>query len=118
MKYYIFTEHNDYEGETWNFYIPMEKLHRDIIAQAIESTDEFDSPYEISDKAYDEVEVDFIIRNIKGTSSYMSEFNKCNGINQQLLDKLLDQSVNITENDPFYKGSCWDIIPASEIKDS
>lgn len=117
MKYYIFTEHNDYEGETWNFYVPMEKIHRDIIAQAVESTAEFDSPYQISDKSYDETEVNFILMNIKSSTSYLPEFNKCGPINQILLDKLLDQSVNITENDPFYKGSCWDIIASSDIKD-
>lgn len=105
MEYYVFIERNEWEGETWRFYVPMLKEHRDMIASAIESTDEYDSPYGISKKPLEESEV--IRRCNSGASGYMAYHNKCEPIKQELVDLLREGQVNILEDDLFYKGSCW-----------
>jgi hypothetical protein len=104
MHYYEFTENNDWEGEKWHFFIPMLKKHRDAIANLISSTDEFDSPYKISDYVLTESEVDEIVAE-EGNTYYMNEFNKCGPLSEELIDRL--NVINITEADPFYKGGVW-----------
>jgi hypothetical protein len=106
-NYYMFVEHNDYEGETWNFYIPMSKEHRDAIAALIESTDEFDSPYEIGEETYSECDVNHYVDHADVTG-YMPSDIKCGPLRQRLID--LFPVINITEDDPFYKGGCWDAV--------
>lgn len=104
MEYYLFTENNDWEGEIWNFYIPMTKAHRDAIENLIQSTDEYDCPYTISNFTYTENEVDVIVENAED-EGYMPSDIKCEPINPRLVE--LFPVLDITQNDPFYKGACW-----------
>ena len=82
----------------------MSKQHRDDIANLISSTDEFDSPYTISDYTLTEKEVDDLVARESHTY-YMSEYSKCGPLSEEFIDHL--SVINITEDDPFYKGAIW-----------
>lgn len=104
MEYYIFTENNEWEGEIWNFYIPMTKSHRDAVDALIQSSDEFDSPYSISTHTLSESEVEDLTDDAD-EDGYMPSDIKCEPINPRLVE--LFPIIDITKNDPFYKGACW-----------
>lgn len=106
MKYYIFTEINDQEGKTWNFYLPISEEERNIISSLIESTDEFDSPYKISENTIDEKSVNILIEN--NIAGYMASHNKCLPLSDIFIDAMKEGLIDILENDPFYNGQCWD----------
>lgn len=108
MNYYTFEENNEWEGETWNFHVPLTKEQRDSIAHIIESTDEFDSPYHISNYTLSEKEVDNKVK--KSRSGYMKFHNKCEPLSEFQIDALNQGTFNILENDIFYKGQFWKII--------
>lgn len=102
MKTYVkFTEHNDWEGETWHFYIPIQgnELTLDRIGELINGN-EF---YELKrKKEYTEQEVDFLCGE-EGSTTYMNQHNKVKSINK------LPLVVDFEIDDPFYKGSPWEL---------
>jgi hypothetical protein len=104
MKYYQFTENLD--NKTVTYYVPMSKEHRDMIASLIESNDEFDSPYAISEEPGDADTVYFYKRLMKTVGF---ETHVCNQLTPMFIERLEEGLINITENDPFYKGYCWNV---------
>jgi hypothetical protein len=103
-NYYRFTEVNDWEGETWHFYIPMTQSEFDIVKDAITSTDP-DNPYRLANRAYTEVEVDKLIKDIPDDCGYMNAHNKCGNITPETLETI--KTYNPEDEDVFYKGQCW-----------
>ena len=75
MEYICFTEYNSWEGEHWNFYIPLEGNEKqiEIFKKQISGFEN----YEVSDKVYSEEEVDVLVENTD--SGYMNFHNKLEG---------------------------------------
>jgi hypothetical protein len=101
-KFYTFSENNDHEGETWNFYISLtdeEAIHfSTVMEQASVEAEEF--PYEFDAKdTLTEKEVDFLVKRSRG--GYMSEHNKVKSLKKPILELTTDDFL---ENDIFYKG--------------
>lgn len=96
--YYEFIEHNEWEGESWSFYVPLDYRKFKNIQEAIEGNES----YEIKTQPYFENEVDKLIKQDFSQTNYMSSRNKCSGIFK--LPKKIDW-----DNDPFYKGGLWKI---------
>lgn len=92
-SYYKFTEHNDYEGETWHFYLP---LTEEEVRYFNELEIDEDS-YEFSDEPIEEKEVDILVKH--SDSGYMANHNKVSEIKWEWISENLNE-----DEDPFYKG--------------
>jgi hypothetical protein len=94
MKYIRFSEHNDHEGETWHFYIPIKGNEKDIakVRELIADVDAYRLDRELT-----EAQVDTLVE-FDNESGYMARHNKAAGFNK------LPKSVDWEDDDPFYKG--------------
>jgi hypothetical protein len=45
LEYFKFTETNEWEGETWNFYVPLTEEQEARVRELIASRHEHESPY-------------------------------------------------------------------------
>lgn len=102
-QYYQFTERNEWENETWHFFLLLDKKQHDKIKKAIatfDSEDGADNPYELADEPTPESEVDVLIK--YGYTTYMRQFNKVSKVE-------LPNKINLAKGngDIFYKGGCW-----------
>ncbi len=129
-KYYRFREENEHEGETWNFYIPLNEAELALVKKAVKDAHDFyegESPYALNGKkTYTESEVDFLLREGNVYSSddrgedfdgecdedenqsicgYYPEFNKCDIISSETLEKLSNGWHD--DDDFFYKAQSW-----------
>jgi len=95
--YFQFTERNEWEGETFHFYIPLNSEELEVIREAIENL----PAYELSLSALPEEEVDRMLQ-LSDDNGYMSLHNKCERVDLELI-----KNTNLDEGDPFYKGQCW-----------
>lgn len=108
MKTYLdFVEHNDWEGESWHFYIPVagneEAIEKfKIIINAINETS--GDEYEIGKEMLKEEEVDTLVR--FGGQGYYSNHNKLEG---KLVIKKLQKALD-DDDDPLYKGGITDYM--------
>ena len=116
MNYVTFTEDNDYEGETWRFYIPIEGNEKALAeldeglkeAAGEDPYDEF--PYHLDDNPIPEAQVDYLVGNLADDTGYMPAFNKLAG--QLLLPVGLDWSSEDNFDDHLYKGGIKDWMSA------
>lgn len=94
--YLRFTEINDWEGEEWNFYLPIEGNESALehLRTLIEGNPD---TYEIDDYPYPGAVVDHITK--RSRSGYMNYENRVEGFLQ-----LPDSIDDWVDNDPFYKG--------------
>ena len=91
------TETNDWEGETWNFYILITDAEYFKISSRIKEVDPDGDSYELSLDLFTEKQVDKHCKR-KGKCTYMKEYNKVKAVDWGYIDR---------EQDPFYKGMCW-----------
>lgn len=102
--YAKFTENNEWEGEEWHFYIPIEGNEGALreLLDALESIggEEEDSKYELDLTPIPENEVDILVKHTD--SGYMDCHNKLSGVLTFKPDTLED--LKGTDKDPFYKG--------------
>lgn len=93
-RYVQFTEVNDWEGETWYFYLPLEGNAREIgrLAYLIRDSESYDIDF----TQLTEEQVDTLVE--FGGAGYLYYHNKVEGDLQDLPEEL------DPENDPFYKG--------------
>lgn len=107
MMYVRFTENNDWEGEEWSFYIPVEGNE-----DAIKFLDEkfCGDTYTITKERLTEKEVDTLER--FGGEGYMKNHNKLVGIlDYKKLEKVVDTDKELGgESDPLYKGGIKDFM--------
>lgn len=108
-KFIKFTEFNDWEGETWNFYILKEGNYEALLElkhllEATEMTDEF----AVFDSDVPENTVDVMCNagNKGSRNSYIPEYNKLEG--------KLDVSDLIPDykklHEKLYKGKIWELV--------
>jgi len=103
LEFFKFTETNEWEGETWNFYVPLTKEQEARVRELIAPGDEHESPYSLGEEPVTEEEVDDMMTTL-GTTIVVAEHNKCGP-----LDADLPHSLH-SENDFFHKGAPFDVI--------
>lgn len=113
-EYVKLTEHNEWEGETWHFYIPLDgnKDTLDRLADALSilaGADE-EPEFELELAPMTETEVDTLVRH-GGDTDYMAAHNKLEG-RLVLPDGALD-TLRLGDVDPLYKGRICDHMKAS-----
>ena len=94
--YWVFTERNEWEGETWRFYVKLADGEVKRIQGAIEGL----SYYSLRDAKLTEEDVDALVR--ESECGYMYFHNKCSGIT-------LPGVIDMENDDPFYKGECFEV---------
>jgi len=107
MSYYRFTEHNDNEGETWHFYIPVEGNEETIKNLKIFlEENNLEDEYEISNKVFTDNETEVLCDNTD--SGYMDFNNQLFG--KLILPKLEMHKDGYIEDDPLYKGGIAELM--------
>ena len=94
MKLLRFTECNDWEGETWNFYVWMDSSTESRLRSILE-IDGADA-YSLSEKEFTKEKVEKLMDR-KSRSTYMDDHNLCGILH-------LPDEITFPEKDPFYKG--------------
>ena len=101
-QYVRFTEENDHEGETWNFYIPVEGNE-----EAIEKLRELLEPaefYDLSEETFPEFEIDILVKHTAEDNGYNPAHNLLGGkLDLSGCEANLDEESDDFD-DPFYKG--------------
>lgn len=106
--YLKFTEENDWEGETWHFYLPIEGNETALATLRAyldqeKSKGQYDFPYTLGTEPITEAEVDAFVKH--SDSGYMMEHNKIVGF-------LGDFDTDADPDDLFYKGRIDDHFKA------
>lgn len=105
-QYFKFTENNDWEGETWNFYIPMSVADHEKISEIIKDK-EF---YSLSKKPLAIDEIKSRLKRGSKTSCLCDE-NLCS-------EKFkIPKKIDWDEDDPFYKGGLWEVLEHNPMSD-
>jgi hypothetical protein len=103
LEFFKFTETNEWEGETWNFYVPLTKEQEARVRELIAPGDEHESLYSLSMESVTEEEVDDLMATL-GTTTVVAEHNKCGPLDTDLPPTLH------SENDFFHKGTPFDVV--------
>jgi hypothetical protein len=64
LEFFKFTETDEFEGETWNFYMPLTDEQEARIRELVAATDEQESPYSLSKEPVTEEEVDDLMGSV------------------------------------------------------
>ncbi len=107
MQFVKFTEHNDHEGESWNFWLQLDsnKTELNKLKKFLTENDIEDNPgYELDMTPVDESEVDIVIKH--SDQGYMDYNNKVTGKFEMPIyeDDGQEDSAWEFANDNFYKG--------------
>jgi len=108
MQFVTFIEINDWEGETWRFYIPISETNLpalQVLSPALISRGLGDT-YKLDLSPVDESYVDKVVE--KSRSGYMAYHNKCAGT-LRLPEKFFDLSNEDFER-ALYKGGIEDFV--------
>lgn len=101
-----FTEVNDWEGETWHFWLPVEGNEVQLVRLAVVTRDE-ECEYSLDMKnPLNEAAVDILVANADDTD-YMAEHTKVAGILR--LPEELDEHLG-----EFYKGGIVQLFTAAK----
>jgi hypothetical protein len=103
LEFFKFTETDEFEGETWNFYVPLTEEQEARIRELVAATDEQEVPYSLSEEPVTEEEVDDLMATL-GTTTVVAEHNKCGPLDVDL------PHTPHSENDFFHKGAPFDVI--------
>lgn len=98
--YLRFTEENDWEGETWNFYIPIE--NNEAALSHLRTLIEGQNQYELGTEPFSKKTVKTLDRNSR--VEYMALENRLSGI------LLLPDRIDWENDDPFYKGGISEFL--------
>ena len=94
MRLLKFTERNDWEGETWNFYIWMDSDTESRLRNSLKMSGA--GSYSLSKNEYTEEQVEKLMGR-ESRSTYMDDHNLCGVLH-------LPDSISFDDEDPFYKG--------------
>lgn len=98
--YYEVTENNEWEGETWHFFVPLTEAEVALLRAYIEAAG---PAYTLSDEPVSEEEIEECME-LEGDTTYLSEYNKC-----APLTRALPESFD-PDNDLLYKGSLFEVV--------
>jgi hypothetical protein len=98
------TENNEWEGEVWCLYIPIEGNEKvlDQLDLALGEQDSDESGCTLDLNPISESEVDILVKH-GGDTTYMDTHNKLSGT-LTLTDEILEQISDGGDDDPLYKG--------------
>jgi hypothetical protein len=102
-EYACLTEHNEWEGETWHFYIPLVGNEDALttLREMIEDDESYElSTNELGEGVFTESEVDILVKH-GGDTDYMAAHSRLAG-------RLL--IPDRTDLDKFYKGGIKDLM--------
>ncbi len=106
MKFVKFTEHNDHEGESWNFWLQEDGNGFELkkLKTFLSENDLEDEGYELDMTPVDESEVDILVKHTD--QGYMDYHNKVTGnfVMPQYEDDGEEDSAYEFASDNFYKG--------------
>ena len=107
MKFVKFTEHNDHEGESWNFWLQHDGNETELskLKTFLAENDLEDNPgYELDMNLVDEHEIDILVKH--SDQGYMDYNNKVTGkfTMPEYVDDGLEDSAFEFAGDHFYKG--------------
>ena len=111
MKFIKFTEGNDHEGETWNFWLQYDGNEKELdkLGHIIETLEDNDISYSLNNTLIDESEVDILVKHTR--DGYMDYENKITGIFtcpeidvDSHKDEITDEIFESLD-DNFYKGT-------------
>ena len=103
QKYIKWTEHNDHEGESWSWFIPLEGNEADYEkAKNLLST--------APEYAQDCYEISIVERDLQSLKNEISEADGGYMADKQWADGFgeLPDSIDWESDDPFYKGQIFD----------
>jgi hypothetical protein len=101
--YAKFTEHNEWEGETWRFYIPIEGNEAALCElEQLLLLANSDSSYELDMGPFTESAVDTVVKQGNDDCGYMPAHTKLVGLLR--LPPELRAAMSDPEDDPLYKG--------------
>lgn len=105
MQFVKFTEHNDHEGENWNFWLQLDGNEKELnkLSDFLTKND-LEEQYDLDMTPVDEHEVDILVKHTD--SGYMYYENKVTGTftMPEYEDDGLEDSAYEFANDNFYKG--------------
>ena len=99
---YIFTEDNDWEGESWNFLVSLTKEEYHHLKNAIDW-----DIYSIEESSLTPEDVEDFISRMGDENSYMPEYMDLTMCNKWLKPILTLTEEDVLEDDIFYKGRFW-----------
>jgi len=109
MKFVKFTEHNDWEGEDWNFWLQLDGNEAALkdLQSWLGTFDDDGEQYELDMTPVDEKEVDMLVKH--SGQGYMDYENKVTGTLEVPQVQYKDTEPDLVEgqdwlNDNFYKG--------------
>lgn len=100
-------EHNDWEGETWSFWIPLdgnEEAVAKLRALLVAGGDDYVDMFEFGSEMVDAKELDFLRKRTKGDTGYMGRHHKLRG-RLEIPDKPATEVL-----DMLYKGGIYDLM--------
>jgi len=95
MNIYRFTEYNDWEGESWHFYMYIEEELKVKLDELLRNLD-LSETYELSTETYEKDEVDVLV---KHTECGYLDFHNWSGTFTSF-----PEESDFEDDDPFYKG--------------
>lgn len=94
MKYIKFTEYNEWEGETWNWYMPLKGNGKDF--KKIKVLIRYNSSYRIEKIELTKNSLNALIEH--SSDGYMKSHNRAIGFRN------IPKEIDWVKDDPFYKG--------------
>lgn len=79
MNYFALTEHNDWEAESWTFFIPVED-NEDAIELIADKIEELGWDFDLDIEPVDGKEVDMLMARKYNDTSYMDRYNRLSGV--------------------------------------
>lgn len=110
QEYVKLTEHNEWEGETWHFYIPIAGNEDaiDMLQVALEGIDR--DQFQLVAAPISENDVDLLVKH-GGDTDYMAAHNKLEG--RLVLTEEILAPLGTGDLDPLYKGRITDHMKAA-----
>jgi hypothetical protein len=99
-QYFEITENNDWEGETWHFFVPLAPDEELKLRQYVKAAG---SAYRMAAEPTPLITIEVLLER-EGATTYYGEYCRCAPLEKAIPD------VFDTENDVLYKGGLFKVI--------
>lgn len=99
-QWYKFTENNDWEGETWHFFVKLTEEEAKYLSNLVQD-ERLEDSYSFSLKVYPEEHIDIMVQ--ESDEGYMPQYNKCSGPFKKSVLLVTPEEAD----EEFYKGKFW-----------
>jgi hypothetical protein len=115
-EYLKFTEYNDYEGESWNYFVPVTHENTEKARKLASLVKRFGiRDFEVSEQKFTEEEVSALLALKEGV--YMDEYNLCDAIYMDKIEFRDKKNKTTSEEDAEYYSKS-DTLPTALISDN